>query len=164
MPVNLQTEITTTYLAPGTEYLDVGRIVKASGEDLKSGRMMQLIMPWNIPHTHWLLLDINITTRKINIGDSYPKVTRPHLANIIAWVQAWLQEYVPGTPFTTMFQGFGVRLQEDSHSCGLAMSNSIHQQIDPSAPSWNLNKPGKGCAFYFIRCVEFGLGIELLGT
>jgi hypothetical protein len=129
------------------------------GEKLCEGTLTDLHLPFNVNRKHWIHVHINTTDRLISIGDSLPAFTRIHQTSVIRQIKRWLLHYVADiSDFIFSFTGFPVPIQGDDSSCGPAACNSIHRRCCSGVGQWSPDRPGTVRAYYFIKCLQAGIG------
>ena len=132
------------------------------GLRLQKGEVKRLLLDYNIKNIHWISVEIDVTARTLNFGDSKPGVTKKVcgiIPTIRSLITTWLGLYLPNILWTINLKGIGVPLQLDSISCGIALSSSIHHQLIPTAPLWDPEKPGKMWAYFYCCCIALGKGV-----
>ncbi|KAJ3755338.1 hypothetical protein EV360DRAFT_72935 [Lentinula raphanica] len=89
------------------------------GKKIEAGHIKRLIVPWNIPRTHWLWFEIDVEETCIRIGDSKPSVSAAYLENILLQLHRWLRLYLPTKSFMADDDSLVIPVQEqqDSFSC-----------------------------------------------
>jgi hypothetical protein len=159
------TQVPSCLLAKNMEMPGEGSTETMWGERLRSGAANKLDIQYNVKNIHWILVEIDVTNRTLNIGDSMPQVTDkalPVVPNIQSILTTWLKYYLPEASWHTNLRGMTIPLQLDKNSCGIASSSAIHHHLVPTAPLWDPKKPGKSRAYYFCRCVELGKGVSMI--
>jgi hypothetical protein len=135
------------------------------GEKLRDGGVTDLHLPFNVDHQHWIHINIVINDQIINIGDSLPGLTRKHQSSIIHHIKRWLSHYVLNiADFAFSFTGLPVPIQVDGFSCGPATCNSIHRRCCSMIGQWSPDRPGTVRAYYFIKCLQAGIGQSVCTT
>jgi hypothetical protein len=127
------------------------------GGRLKSGEVRRLLMPCNLDNVHWIVMEIDVESRFISLGDSMP-LGRLQKAKdeAISGVKEWLREYLPEYTWVFSKHGVPIYLQRDGYSCGVATVNAIHKSVLPTTAAWSPEKPCYSRAIYYAKCIELG--------
>lgn len=127
------------------------------GERLRHQKIRKLLMPCNLSNVHWIAVEVDVASGFINVGDSKPlRRLENATEQVISGLKRWLKIYLPKHKWAINKNGLSVNLQQDGHSCGIAVASTIHKRIIPSAAAWSPKKPFQSRALYYIRCIAMG--------
>ncbi len=131
-------------------------------DKLLAGAFTRLLLPCNIRNVHWIPVEVNISTRAINIGDSMPSASRDDIPGLLKDLRFFLADIWPGVHWSVNMTALETGLQRDSTSCGIATANAIERCIFPGAQRWAPTAPRRMRALYFERCMELSKMVSTL--
>lgn len=119
-----------------------------------------VLLPYNIGNKHWILLIVHpqSASNVIAVSDSSPGFTRQFQNEIRDRVARWLTNDVDRS-WTVDFDLVDAPRQRDSHMCGIAIANEMHRCVLPTTCSWSPERSSAARAYYFYRCICFGLQV-----